>query len=130
MLEVAPAPGVRHAPQPLLVALMPRADTAYPASPPAAQPVERRITIPFNNVLHRPGLTPDWGFSCVVESMEKTILFDTGAGAWHEDYARGLVRVEDFTPSDDQRCLGIRAMHCFPSVRWRLFMRRNQQDRP
>lgn len=38
-----------------------------------------RITVLFDNVSHRPGLAPGWGFSCLVEGPEKTILFDTGA---------------------------------------------------
>ena len=38
-----------------------------------------RITILFNNVSHMPGLASGWGFSCLVEGPEKTILFDTGA---------------------------------------------------
>ncbi len=38
-----------------------------------------RITVLFDNVSHRPGLAPGWGFSCLVEVPGKTILFDTGA---------------------------------------------------
>jgi 7,8-dihydropterin-6-yl-methyl-4-(beta-D-ribofuranosyl)aminobenzene 5'-phosphate synthase len=38
-----------------------------------------RITILFNNIPHQPGLTTGWGFSCLLEGLEKTILFDTGA---------------------------------------------------
>lgn len=38
-----------------------------------------RITVLFDNVSHLPGLAPGWGFSCLVEVPEKTILFDTGA---------------------------------------------------
>jgi len=57
----------------LFVALaMVQAD-ARPAQP------ELHITVVFNNVPHRPGLTTGWGFSCVIEGADKTILFDTGA---------------------------------------------------
>lgn len=58
-----------------------RTDAAYPGQSPA-QPVELRITVVFNNVPHRPGLTADWGFSALIEGAGKPILFDTGgAGA-------------------------------------------------
>ena len=36
------------------------------------------ITIIYDNTLHRQDLKPDWGFSCLIEGTEKTILFDTG----------------------------------------------------
>jgi 7,8-dihydropterin-6-yl-methyl-4-(beta-D-ribofuranosyl)aminobenzene 5'-phosphate synthase len=53
------------------------ADAAH-ASPDVAQPDELRITVLFNNVPYRTGLTPGWGFSCLIEGADKTILFDTG----------------------------------------------------
>jgi len=37
------------------------------------------ITILYDNTVYRAGLQADWGFSCLVEMAEKTILFDTGA---------------------------------------------------
>ncbi len=37
-----------------------------------------RFTILYDNYLHKEGTKPDWGFSCLVEGTEKTILFDTG----------------------------------------------------
>ena len=37
------------------------------------------ITVVYNNVPHQPGLTTDWGFSCLIEGLGKSILFDTGA---------------------------------------------------
>jgi 7,8-dihydropterin-6-yl-methyl-4-(beta-D-ribofuranosyl)aminobenzene 5'-phosphate synthase len=62
----------------LFVALaLTRADAAYPGPRPA-QPVELRITVLFNNVPYRMGLTPGWGFSCLIEGADETILFDTG----------------------------------------------------
>lgn len=54
-----------------------RTDAAYPGQSPV-QPVELRITVVFNNVPHRPGLTSGWGFSALIEGADKTILFDTG----------------------------------------------------
>jgi len=37
------------------------------------------VTILYDNYEHGPGLQTDWGFSCLIEGLEKTILFDTGA---------------------------------------------------
>jgi 7,8-dihydropterin-6-yl-methyl-4-(beta-D-ribofuranosyl)aminobenzene 5'-phosphate synthase len=37
-----------------------------------------KFTILYNNELYRQGTKPDWGFSCLIEGTEKTILFDTG----------------------------------------------------
>jgi 7,8-dihydropterin-6-yl-methyl-4-(beta-D-ribofuranosyl)aminobenzene 5'-phosphate synthase len=45
----------------------------------AAQKPFLRVTVLFNNVSHRPGLTLGWGFSCLAEGLGRTILFDTGA---------------------------------------------------
>jgi len=36
------------------------------------------FTILYDNYLHREETKPDWGFSCLIEGTEKTILFDTG----------------------------------------------------
>jgi 7,8-dihydropterin-6-yl-methyl-4-(beta-D-ribofuranosyl)aminobenzene 5'-phosphate synthase len=38
-----------------------------------------RITILYDNTAYDSRLTPDWGFSCLIETPEMTILFDTGA---------------------------------------------------
>jgi len=54
-----------------------RADAAYPGPRPAL-PVELRITVLFNNVPYRPDLTSGWGFSCLIEGTDKTLLFDIG----------------------------------------------------
>ena len=40
------------------------------------QPV--KFTILYDNYLHKKGTKTDWGFSCLIEGTEKTILFDTG----------------------------------------------------
>ncbi|MBU7021166.1 MAG: MBL fold metallo-hydrolase [Theionarchaea archaeon] len=37
------------------------------------------ITVVYDNYAAAEGLETDWGFSCLVEGAEKTILFDTGA---------------------------------------------------
>jgi 7,8-dihydropterin-6-yl-methyl-4-(beta-D-ribofuranosyl)aminobenzene 5'-phosphate synthase len=37
-----------------------------------------RLTVLFDNILNVEGLEPGWGFSCLVEGLDKTILFDTG----------------------------------------------------
>jgi len=37
-----------------------------------------KITVLYDNTVHRQGCSADWGFACLVEGMEKTILFDTG----------------------------------------------------
>jgi 7,8-dihydropterin-6-yl-methyl-4-(beta-D-ribofuranosyl)aminobenzene 5'-phosphate synthase len=37
-----------------------------------------KFTVLYDNYLFREGTKADWGFSCLVEGPEKTILFDTG----------------------------------------------------
>jgi 7,8-dihydropterin-6-yl-methyl-4-(beta-D-ribofuranosyl)aminobenzene 5'-phosphate synthase len=37
-----------------------------------------RFAILYDNYLCEEGTKPDWGFSCLIEGTEKTILFDTG----------------------------------------------------
>ena len=36
------------------------------------------ITILYDNYIFSEGLKTDWGYSCIIEGTEKTILFDTG----------------------------------------------------
>lgn len=62
----------------LFVALALTPADATHADPRPAEPVELRITVLFNNVPYRLGLTPGWGFSCLIEGADRTILFDTG----------------------------------------------------
>jgi hypothetical protein len=38
-----------------------------------------KITIPYDNTVFQSGLKPDWGFSCLVETHNRNILFDTGS---------------------------------------------------
>ena len=37
-----------------------------------------RLHVVFNNVPHKAGLESGWGFACLIESPEQTVLFDTG----------------------------------------------------
>jgi 7,8-dihydropterin-6-yl-methyl-4-(beta-D-ribofuranosyl)aminobenzene 5'-phosphate synthase len=37
-----------------------------------------RFTVLYDNYVHKEGTRADWGFSCLIEGAEKTILFDTG----------------------------------------------------
>jgi 7,8-dihydropterin-6-yl-methyl-4-(beta-D-ribofuranosyl)aminobenzene 5'-phosphate synthase len=37
-----------------------------------------RLTVVYDNVPYRKGLRTDWGFACLVQGLDKTILFDTG----------------------------------------------------
>ena len=45
---------------------------------PNARAQSRDITILYDNRPSDPGCATDWGFSCLIEGTEKTILFDTG----------------------------------------------------
>jgi len=38
-----------------------------------------KIKILYDNTVFQSGLKPDWGFSCLVETPNRTILFDTGS---------------------------------------------------
>jgi len=46
-------------------------------APDAAPPI--RITVLYDNQSLRADLRSDWGFACLVEGGEKTVLFDTGS---------------------------------------------------
>jgi 7,8-dihydropterin-6-yl-methyl-4-(beta-D-ribofuranosyl)aminobenzene 5'-phosphate synthase len=43
-----------------------------------AQKRDISVTILYDNYVFTEGLRSDWGFSCIVKGLEKTILFDTG----------------------------------------------------
>jgi 7,8-dihydropterin-6-yl-methyl-4-(beta-D-ribofuranosyl)aminobenzene 5'-phosphate synthase len=43
------------------------------------EPGRLRLTIVFDNIPRVDGLETGWGYACLVEGLEKTILFDTGA---------------------------------------------------
>ena len=47
-------------------------------APAAATAQDISFTILYNNVSYDRNLTTAWGFSCLIEGLEKTILFDTG----------------------------------------------------
>lgn len=40
--------------------------------------VPLKFTILYDNYVHKEGTKSDWGFSCLIEGTENTILFDTG----------------------------------------------------
>ncbi|MEJ2406632.1 MAG: MBL fold metallo-hydrolase [Candidatus Thiodiazotropha sp.] len=38
-----------------------------------------QLHVVFNNVPYKAGLETGWGFSCLIEGLDKTVLFDTGS---------------------------------------------------
>lgn len=36
------------------------------------------VTVIYDNYAHTEGMKPDWGYSVIIEGLEKTVLFDTG----------------------------------------------------
>ncbi len=60
----------------LLASVFLAAATQNPAGEQEKNP---KVTILYNNYVFTEGLQSDWGFSCLLEGTEKTILFDTGA---------------------------------------------------
>jgi 7,8-dihydropterin-6-yl-methyl-4-(beta-D-ribofuranosyl)aminobenzene 5'-phosphate synthase len=40
-----------------------------------------QLTVVYDNYAFQPGLKTAWGFACLIEGFEKTILFDTGGNA-------------------------------------------------
>jgi 7,8-dihydropterin-6-yl-methyl-4-(beta-D-ribofuranosyl)aminobenzene 5'-phosphate synthase len=55
-----------------------------------------KITIIYDNTAYKEKLQADWGFSAVVETTERTILFDTGTKA---SLLMGNMRKLDIDPS-------------------------------
>jgi len=53
-----------------------------------------QITILVDNYIYKPGTKPDWGFSCLVEGLDKTILFDTGRQADTLVHNSGILQVD------------------------------------
>jgi len=41
-----------------------------------------KITILYDNTIYKEGLKSDWGFACLVEAYDRTILFDTGSNGF------------------------------------------------
>jgi 7,8-dihydropterin-6-yl-methyl-4-(beta-D-ribofuranosyl)aminobenzene 5'-phosphate synthase len=64
-------------PAPSSPSALPPADTSLP-EPTAEAELELKLTIVYDNNEYDPRLETKWGFSCLVEGFEKTILFDTG----------------------------------------------------
>lgn len=64
---------------------------------PGEQQKNATVTILYNNYAFTEEFQPDWGFSCLLEGMEKTILFDTGAKGdlLFENIAKLKVNPED-----------------------------------
>ncbi len=46
--------------------------------PPFDPETSLRFTVLYDNYVYTQGTTADWGFSCLIEGTERTILFDTG----------------------------------------------------
>ncbi|MFA9452523.1 MAG: MBL fold metallo-hydrolase [Candidatus Aminicenantaceae bacterium] len=44
----------------------------------AAAADDFQVTILYDNTVHASGTKADWGFACLIQGAEKTILFDTG----------------------------------------------------
>ena len=61
-----------------LVLLAPMRFTLATEKSSGKQKQEISITILYDNYVFTEGLKSDWGFSCLLTGMEKTILFDTG----------------------------------------------------
>ncbi len=52
-----------------------------------------KITILYDNYVHIEGTKADWGFSCLIQGIEKTILFDAGTQPdilWHNIETLGV----------------------------------------
>jgi 7,8-dihydropterin-6-yl-methyl-4-(beta-D-ribofuranosyl)aminobenzene 5'-phosphate synthase len=60
----------------LLLALGAGGVSAARAAAPAAPTL--KFTVLYDNYVFKEGTKADWGFSCLIEGAEKTILFDTG----------------------------------------------------
>src|ERR1700674_1288138 len=76
---------------PLSILLLAAAVTALAAEPAPRPPTRNRVTIIYDAFGGGPGLTRDWGFSALIESGGKRILFDTGDNA--DIFARNVRRL-------------------------------------
>jgi 7,8-dihydropterin-6-yl-methyl-4-(beta-D-ribofuranosyl)aminobenzene 5'-phosphate synthase len=63
----------------LAVAGGPCVQTAMPQAQDEETSPQVRLTVLYDNYGYRPSVHTDWGFSCLVELPETTLLFDTGA---------------------------------------------------
>ena len=48
------------------------------SAPGSAEPSTLKLTVVFNNVSYNQRLETAWGFACVIEGLQKNVLFDTG----------------------------------------------------
>ena len=53
-----------------------------PSSSPKSARDRITMTLVYDNNSSGPGLTAQWGFGCVIQGPQKTILFDTGGAGW------------------------------------------------
>ncbi len=77
-LTVAPSPTPSPSPT---ATIAPTSTSPAPTAMPTAAPSGVTVTILYDNNESDPRLETAWGFSCLVEGLEKTILFDTGGDA-------------------------------------------------
>jgi len=71
--------------------------SAEPAPVTAPAPTVRFTVLYDNTPNPRSDLRPDWGFACLVEGLERTVLFDTGAKG---DILLGNMRILGMDPDD------------------------------
>ncbi len=75
-----PVPTATPSPSPTAT-IAPTSTSPAPTAMPTAAPSGVTVTILYENNASDPRLETAWGFSCLVEGLEKTILFDTGGDA-------------------------------------------------
>ncbi|MCD6345720.1 MAG: MBL fold metallo-hydrolase, partial [Anaerolineae bacterium] len=75
-----PVPTATPSPSPTAT-IAPTSTSPAPTAMPTAAPSGVTVTILYDNNVSDPRLETAWGFSCLVEGLEKTILFDTGGDA-------------------------------------------------
>jgi 7,8-dihydropterin-6-yl-methyl-4-(beta-D-ribofuranosyl)aminobenzene 5'-phosphate synthase len=73
-----PVPTVTPTPIPTATPTTTPSPTPTPEPTPTEVAEKLAITILYDNNQYDERLETDWGFSCLVEGLEKTILFDTG----------------------------------------------------
>jgi len=77
----------------ILIAAVCVGPCAEQAPDPSTQTPSITITIVFDNYPSEPDLVTAWGFACIIEGLEETILFDTGGNGGillHNMQALGL----------------------------------------
>ena len=58
--------------------VIPVALTCFSGNSSADDKKQIKVAILYDNTIHAEGCQSDWGFSCLIEGLEQTILFDTG----------------------------------------------------